>query len=814
MNQWTTPEFNDGIAARTQSHLAMSGDHRLRSAACHIDPRHDTLVRFVVWSVLSLVPQTMIGQNDTGELRVKVTDGTGSSLPSRVTLVNYAGQINKSLETDSAGDIDFRRLPFGVYQVTVEHSGFANRIEAIELRSSFPATLHYALQLASTSTTVEVNSIEPPIDQHASGTVNRIGSDYINSRQSSLPGRTIVDLVNSQPGWLYEGNAVLHPRGSEYQTQFVVNGIPLTENRSPGFNTQIEAEDVQSLDIYTAGVPAEYGRKMGGIVEVNTLKDASEGWHGKLALSGGSFDTSDNYAELRYGTGRSSFGISTNGAYTNWYENPPVLDNFTNNATLGDFAGQYESDLTPQDHIALSARHEFARFLVPNELIQQQVGQRQDRDALETMGTASYQHIWSSNSILSASGMVRDTTTHLNSNAESTPIVADQDRGFREDYFKTTLTRDMGRHELKAGVEADFLNIHEGFAYTVTDPSNVDDGTPASFSFFQRGKDREQAAFVQDNVRLGNWTIAAGLRWDHYQLIVNESAFSPRLSISRYFPSMGLTAHASYDRVFQTPAFENILLSSSPQVQALNSEVLRLPVRPSHGNYYEAGVAKNFSNKLALTLNYFKRQANNFADDDQLLTTNISFPIAFRDAHIYGSEAKLELLPWHRFSGVTSYSYMVGSVHLPVTGGLFLGEDASEALTNTDGRFWNSQDQRNTLRTRYRYQPTPWLWIGAGAEYGSGLPTEFNGTEQQAVAQFGQKLVNRVDFARGRIRPSFAVNVSVGADLLKRENMTVAFHADGANLNNRINLIDFAGLFSGNAVAQPRSFSLRLVTSF
>ncbi len=43
------------------------------------------------------------------------------------------------------------------------------------------------------------------------------------------------DLVNSQPGWLYEGNAVLHPRGSEYQTQFVVDGIPLTDNRSPGF---------------------------------------------------------------------------------------------------------------------------------------------------------------------------------------------------------------------------------------------------------------------------------------------------------------------------------------------------------------------------------------------------------------------------------------------------------------------------------------------------------------------------------------------------------------------------------------------------
>ncbi len=83
--------------------------------------------------------------------------------------------------------------------------------------------------------------------------------------------------MNSQPGWLYEGNAVLHPRGSEYQTQFVMDGIPLTDNRSPSFGPEIEADDVQSMSIYTAGIPAEYGRKMGGVVEVNTLQDVAAG---------------------------------------------------------------------------------------------------------------------------------------------------------------------------------------------------------------------------------------------------------------------------------------------------------------------------------------------------------------------------------------------------------------------------------------------------------------------------------------------------------------------------------------------------------
>jgi hypothetical protein len=45
-----------------------------------------------------------------------------------------------------------------------------------------------------------------------------------------------------------------------------------------------------------------------------------------------------------------------------------------------------------------------------------------------------------------------------------------------------------------------------------------------------------------------------------------------------------LIVHASYHRAFQTPEFENILLTSSPDVVSLSDQVLRLPVKPAHGN--------------------------------------------------------------------------------------------------------------------------------------------------------------------------------------------------------------------------------------
>jgi hypothetical protein len=111
-----------------------------------------------------------------------------------------------------------------------------------------------------------------------------------------------------------------------------------------------------------------------------------------------------------------------------------------------------------------------------------------------------------------------------------------------------------------------------------------------------------------------------------------------------------------------------------PDVVSLSDQVLRLPVKPSHRNYYERGFTKGFFRRARLDVNYFERRMDNFADDDQLLDTAVSFPIAFQKSNIYGAEGKLDLPYWGRLSGFVSCSYMVDSAFLPVTGGLFLGD--------------------------------------------------------------------------------------------------------------------------------------------
>jgi hypothetical protein len=799
----------------------------------------------------------MLSQSTTGELRLTVTDPTGSALVSTVELVSQGNEFRNTFTSDDQGNVDAKRLPYGIYQIQIQAKGFAEDSESVEIRSAIPLDRAIRLKLGSVSASVKVSASDTLIDPYRSGSINVLGPETIENRLTALPGRSMQDLVNSEPGWLYEGNAVLHPRGSEYQTQFVVDGIPLTDNRSPSFGPEpAEADDVESLEIYTAGIPAEYGRKMGGVVEINTLKSSDPGFNGELTLFGGTYAMGAINTQDQYTWKRNTLGVSGSGNMTGHYLNPVVPENYTNNGTTGNFSTNYERDLTEKDRLTLIARHELARYEIPNELVQQNGallpnsnntvgcppvpvadepsdcvfipgGQLQTGDNFETMGSASYQHIFSADTIGWLRFMARDNSTDFYSNPASWPLIATQHNDFKEIYFNGSGAIHHGRNEWKAGIESDAILLHENTSYVMPDCANLlDPQCPITLGIFDTGAttfaftgarpDLEQSAYIQDLIRLGNWTVNAGLRWDHYQLLLNQNTVSPRVAMSRYFPTLGLNLHGSYDRIFQTPSFENILLSSSPAAESLDTRVpaVQLPVQPSHGSYYELGLTKAIVSRLRLDANMFRRDVNNYADDSQLLSTGISFPIAFRKAILYGAEGKLEVQNWRGFSGIASYSYIVGNAFNPVTGGLFLGDDASAALTQTTGRSPDSQDQRQTIRARVRYQVAPRLWLALGSDYNSGLPFQPDLTPQQYATEYGQVVINHLNFNRDRIRPYLTENVSVGADLFQREKSSVRFQADAANLSNTLEVIDFGGLFSGNAIGPARQYTFRLVTSF
>ena len=118
-----------------------------------------------------------------------------------------------------------------------------------------------------------------------------------------------------------------------------------------------------------------------------------------------------------------------------------------------------------------------SRYEIPNELLQQfpqlqtppgTNPQLQTAGNFETMGIASYQHIFSPNLLANLRGMVRDNSNDLNSNTGAWPIAAFLHNDFKEGYFNAAVSIHHGRHEWKAGLESDNFFLHENFSDVIT----------------------------------------------------------------------------------------------------------------------------------------------------------------------------------------------------------------------------------------------------------------------------------------------------------------------------------------------------------
>jgi hypothetical protein len=777
--------------------------------------KNATMLCFLAALVLFVAPLGR-AQRVRGQLHIEARDSQGAALAATAELASEANQIHRRIQIAADGRSTVQDLPFGIYRLTLTAENFAPWNKLIEIRSEVPVRVVATLGVAPVTTEVQVSDSATLVDPSSMGTIYSIGRQSIGEEISALPGRGLSDLVNEQPGWLTEANGILHPRGSEYDVQYVFDGLPLTQNRSPAFAPAFNADEVESMRVLTASFPAEYGRKLGGIVEVTTTKDVPNGLHGQFDVEGGSFSTITGSTAISYSADKNRLAASADGFHSDRYLDPSVLENLTNRGNAAGFSVSYERDFSEKDRLRVTVTHKEVRFLVPNELIQQEAGQRQDIENGETAGQIFFQHTISPNLFVSFSGSMRDAGATLTSNPLATPVIVAQNRGYREGYVRGDIAGHHGRHDWKAGVDGIFSPVHEALQYSITDPSQFDPRTQQQLSFADRHWDIEPSAYVQDQWHRGDWNVSAGLRFDHYGFVVHESAVSPRVGVARYVSSLNLLVHASYDRVFQTPAMENLLLASSTQLNSINPIVVRLPVQPARANYYEVGVTKSFFGNLRLDANVFRRDFNNYSDDDTLLDTGVSFPIAFAKGRIAGEEVRLAVPHWGRFSGYLSYANQSGIGQGPITGGLFLGDDAANGLTDTS-KFAVSQDQRNTMRARARYEATKRVWVALGGEYGSGLPVELgNGPIDLnfLFSQYGAAIISQVNFDRGRVRPSYSLDVAAGADLYHKEQRSAALEIQAENLTDRVNVINFASLFSGTAVGPPRSVSARLKLTF
>ena len=334
-------------------------------------------VLFIV-AILSIVTNAS-AQTRIGTVSGTVKDQNGAVVAgATVSLVQPVTGYKQTAQTDSQGQFRLGNLPFNTYTVRVDRAGFQSSETFIDLESALPMNLNLTLQPGEISDTVNVTGNSTLIEPDKTSSDTDIDQTLIERQAGAAPSRGIEAIVASAPGFATDDNGRLHPRGSESQVQYVIDGVPVTDNLSAIFSTSLDARTLRTVEVLTGGIPAEFGDKLGGIVNVNTRSGLEMPTQVGVTISGGSFSTGEISTD--FATHTSKFGFLSNLSATSSqrFLDPPTIDNFYNFGRTGKGFVRLDYHFDERNLIRGTFIFGGSNFQVPNRLEQQAVGQEQE----------------------------------------------------------------------------------------------------------------------------------------------------------------------------------------------------------------------------------------------------------------------------------------------------------------------------------------------------------------------------------------------------------------------------------------------------
>src|SRR6185436_20555771 len=379
----------------------------------------------MICGVLLVFAPTLFGQARIGSVQGVVKDPTGALVPNAsITVTQPITGYRQATQTDAAGAFKLVNLPFNTYKVRAEASGFQAAEQSIDLETTMPVNVELSLSLEEATAAVTVTTSGGALletDRTSSDT--DINLTILERPLGAAPSRAIESIIASTPGFVTDDNGRMHPRGSESQVQYVIDGVPVTDNLSAIFSTSVDARTLRTVEVLTGGIPAEFGDKLAGVINVNTRSGLEGPTQGAISLSGGSFSTGEAAADFSTHTKKLGFLANLSSSTSQRYFDPPTIDNFHNFGRTGkaffrlDY--QFDSNNTLRGVFTFGG----SNFQVPNRFAQEVARQDQRQRLRDNSQNISYQHIFSPNTVAQFSFFHRQSNAKLISNALSTPVV-------------------------------------------------------------------------------------------------------------------------------------------------------------------------------------------------------------------------------------------------------------------------------------------------------------------------------------------------------------------------------------------------------
>jgi outer membrane receptor protein involved in Fe transport len=488
-----------------------------------------------------------------------------------------------------------------------------------------------------------------------------IGPEQIDT-QSQGDNAPFNQVILRAPGVAQDSFGQLHVRDEHANLQYRINGVLIPEGIS-GFGQEIDTHLVHSVDLITGSLPAQFGFRTSGIIDIHT-KEGSDLNGGDLSVYGGSWGTI--YPSFQVGDSAGKLNFFALGSYR---QNELGIENPTGNRTaIHDETKQYKGFaylsylIDDTSRISLLASGTYSDFQIPNNPGQTPVftlagaspSNYDSRNLNENQHEQNHYLIVAYQKSFDSVNLQLAAFTRY-----SSTLFTPDDKG---DLIFNGLAGRIDRNILSNGVQFDASwaitdnNVLRGGFLLTGESANVATNnlvfpvdstgaqtstTPITIIDNQHKSGSYYGFYLQDE-----WTVFPALtvnfggRFDVVDEYAHANQFSPRVNIVLKATS-STTLHAGYARYFTPPPLELLQAGTISKFNGTSNQSATSqssPVKPERANYFDAGFTQQFGKSLSFSVDAYYKVAKDLIDEGQFGAAVIFTPFNYARANQYGVE--------------------------------------------------------------------------------------------------------------------------------------------------------------------------------
>ena len=551
-------------------------------------------------------------------------------------------------------------------------------------------------------------------------------------------------LVLQLPGVNYDSaasNPNFHVRGEYANVQTRINGLVLPEGVS-GLGPVIDTNFIGSLSLLTGTLPAQYGGRTAGILDITSRAFSTPG--GNVSVYGGSNSTITPSFDYGGSVGNTQYFFSGRGNWNNLgIENPTSTVNAQHDHTeQGKFFGYVSTLLNDTQRFSVISGASYSTFQIPNNPNQMALGDFGPANLdSSTLNEREVDQYYFNMVALQSKGDLIDSQFSVFTRYAKVHFIPDVpgDLAFNDVASDVTRESMMYGNQFDASYEVNRAHtLRFGYMITAekTNVSNIstvlpvdpDSGaispTPFTINDTNSLLGWNLGAYVQDEWKLTNQlTLNYGIRFDQLYQFVSANQFSPRAALV-YKPFEGTTFHVGYARYFTPPmqaqaTQSNLALftNTTNQPDVPNND----PVKPERSHYFDVGFDQKLAPGLTFGLDAYYKIATDLIDDGQFGQAVVLTQFNWARGYSEGAEAKVKYQTGN-FSAYANFAFNITRATDPTSNQYLLDPDEFAFLLTHYHYTDDMQMLTGSAGAAYRWNQT---LFSINMKYGSGLPTGF-----------------------------------------------------------------------------------------